>query len=405
MSMRYHVTGAVVTLVILSGLPAPADGGFIPVVHGVANSADQRAVVIDHGGRETIVLQTAYQGDATDFAWVIPLPALISASEAVGTADPAVFDALNEITGPRYFGGHYGRAGLYGCAGDDRQPREEDGVVVWEVLRVEDYEVAVLSAEQSSDLASWLGQNGYGMPGGSEETLQYYVDKQWFFVALKIAPADGAADGSAGSDEGRLDGTPGQNEVGEELRPITLSFPTDQVIFPLHISRVSTRERVEVLIYVIAPHRMQGANYDTTPMDAPATYAGDDFARDYDAWFEETIADAGGKTLVVEYAGVFPQWRAEDPLFADLLAGGRDYWVTRLRTRLGPEQMDEDIVMAAAADEHFEVVVGDAFALLRGGSGIAMLLLACVQGLAWRSTRGRRFASAAALCGVLIILL
>ncbi|MGC9319913.1 MAG: DUF2330 domain-containing protein [Armatimonadota bacterium] len=387
-------------LLLLACVPILGDGGFFPPVHGVATTADQRAVVIDHSGAETIVLQTAYDGDASDFAWVIPVPALISAAQSVGTTDPGLFDALEQLTAPRHVGAFTSSAGLCGCSGSGGPERRLDGVTVWETLRVEDYEVAVLSAEESADLAQWLDDNGYHLPSGSEDTLQYYVARESFFVALKIAPAAQQA-----GETGR-DGPPGGDlEAGEQLRPITLTFPTEELVFPMRISRVSTRERVEVLLYVLGPHRAVSQNYPTTEVDVPQTWRGDDFTAAYDRWFEEAIADAGGAALVVEYAGQLPSWRAETPPLSDLLRPGREYFLTRLRTRLSPEQMTADIAMAPAdADTRFEVVVDNGSARSRGGIAFA-LLIGGVSGMTLRWRRLRALAWSSALLGVLLLLL
>ncbi|MEA3403610.1 MAG: DUF2330 domain-containing protein [Armatimonadota bacterium] len=321
----------VLALLILPCVPSLADGGFFPPVHGVANTADQRAVVIDHGDAETIVLQTAYDGDASDFAWVIPVPALISAAQAVGTTAPALFDTLDQLTAPRHVGAFTGSSGLCGCSGSGGPEQRFHGVTVWETLRVDDYEVAVLSADESADLAQWLGDNGYHLPTGSEDTLRYYVDRDSFFVALKIAPAAQQAD-----ETGR-DGAPGDNfAAAEELRPITLTFATDELVFPMRISRLSTRERVEVLLYVLGPDR--------------------------------------------------------------------DYFLTRLRTRLSPEQMTEDIAMVPAdADAHFEVMVDNGLARARGTMAFA-LMIAGVSGMTLRWRRLRAVAWTSALLGVLLLL-
>jgi len=393
---------AVISLVFFASACAAtyADGGFFPPEHGVANTSDQRAVIIDHGGSETIVLQTAYEGDSSEFAWVIPVPELISAAQSVGTADPRTFETLDQITAPRRLTWTSSSAAC-GCAGSGDGARVEDGVTVWETLRVDDYDVAVLSSEQSADLAAWLNTNGYGLPGGHEDTLQYYIDRGSYFVALKIAPS---ADQSAGDNAG---GPPGLGDGGaREMAPITLTFSTSDLVFPMRISRVSTKERVEVLLYVVAPHRATGVNYSTAEVDAPASYGGDDFPAAYNRWFEDAIADAGGRALVVEYAGRLSEWTAGNPPLSDVLGGGDDWFVTRLRTRLSPAQMSEDIVLtAAASDDAFEVIVDDGAVALRGQVAVAMLLVGLVQGALFRTRRARRAAWATALCALMIAIL
>jgi len=384
-----------VALLVAPAAVSLADGGFIPVYEGVANTADQRAVIIDRGDAETIVLQTAYEGDASDFAWVIPLPVLISAQDAIATADPAVFDALDDMTAPRYLGGHYEATGLCGCSGSESGGRLDAGVTVWETLRVDGYDVAVLSAAQSSDLAAWLSANGYGLPAGSDATVQYYVDRQWYFVALKIAPTP----------RGNV-GTGPPSGSGQDLRPVALTFDTTQLVFPLRISRVSTRNRAEVLLYVIGTHRTEGDNYATADVQTPARWAGHDFPASYDGWLEDTLSDAGGRALVVEYAGWASEYLFDGAAFDGLGLAGDTWYVTRLRTRLTPAQMDADIMLtAAASDQSFEVVVGDGYAFVRGSGLLAMLALAGVQGLVLRSRRGRRMAAGSLLCALLIVLL
>ncbi len=382
-------------LLTLACAPMLADGGFFPTPAGVAETADQRALIIDHGDAETLVVQTAYDGDASGFAWVIPVPTQIVGASAVGTADPQVFSTLHNLSAPRYYSGLEGSTGVCGCsgsggAGGDGSPNM-GGVTVWDSFEVDGYDVAVLSAGESGDLATWLNENGYALPAGHNDVLDYYVAKRWFFVAFKIAPSDERV----GSGD------------GEEFRPIALTFATDELVFPMCISRVSTSDRVEVLLYVLSEHRIRSNNYPTRSIQARRTWNGGDFEATYDGWFEETIADAGGKALVVEFAGVFPSWWATAPPFDALLDPADEYFVTRLRTRLTPAQMTEDVVMVAAAnDDPLEVVVGSQLAALRGQIAFAALLLASVQGVALRRWRfGPRLAAATALLGIFMVLL
>lgn len=372
-----------------------SDGGFVAVPQGVAETADQRAIIIDAGNTETLVLQTGYDGDASDFAWLIPVPTRIHAAEAVATVDPAVFDALDRVTSPVRIAS-VGTSGACGCAGSEGTREVADGVTVWETLRVDDYDVAVLSADESANLARWLTDNGYALPSGNEDTLQYYVDRDSFFVALKIAPADEQAGG-----DGRTQ-APGVPAT-EDLRPITLTFAIDDLVFPLRISRISTRERVEVLLYVLAPHRVRGGNHATAEIDVPDVYAGEDFTAAYDAWFEEALEDTGDSGLVVEFAG---RIRAGlYPELAELIGPDEEYFLTRLRTRLRAEDMAEDIVLVrAASDEQFSVIVDAGGTRTRGLIAFA-LLLGGLGSLTVHSPRVQSLGRAATIAGLLIMLL
>ena len=380
--------------ILVASVSALADGGYFPVVHGIAETADQRAVIIDRGGAETIVLQTGYDGDASEFAWVIPTPTQLAGAGAVGTADPDLFRALDDLTAPRYYQPAGGGSGVCGCSASDGSdgagPPARGDVTLWDSFSVENYDIAVLSAQESNDLATWLDDNGYGLSAGAENVLSYYVGRQWFFVAIKLRPSQVGGGGGA-----------------EELRPLALTFATSELVFPMRISRVSTTERVEVLLYVISDHRVRSSNYETAEIEARSTWRGDSFEAVYDGWFERTITNAGGTALVVEFAGELPSWWLNDPPFDDMMAGASGSYVTRLRTRLTPAQMAEDITLVPDVQgRDVDVVVASAVAGLRPRVAMAALLLGAIQGIAFRRWRhGRRIASALVLLAIFIVLL
>jgi hypothetical protein len=316
--------------------PALADGGMFPVFAGSAASSDQRAVLAFDGGRETLILQTAYEGDGTDFAWVIPVPVEVGQGD-VGTADPRIFDDLYELTEPRAYQGS-GGGGLLGCGSSGGGALRS--VQIWHTFQVDGYDVAVLSAGESSDLADWLDQNGYAFPVGQQAALDYYVSKSWFFVAAKLSPA-----GSGG---------------GDEARPLRLSFDAPEPVFPMRISSATSSGEVEVLLYVIARHRVTSSNYDTEAVQLTALYRGGDFGAYYDQQFRQSLAEAGAGSLLVEYAGILPSYMASTHA-ADLGLGSGGYYVTRFRSYLQPHHMTEDIVLAEAPnDDPFEVRVASA---------------------------------------------
>ncbi len=322
-----------------------ADGGMFPAQFaGSGESADQRAIVVFDEGHETLILQTAYEGESTDFAWVIPIPVLPRAG-AISTVAPAVFDHLYELTEPRaYEYAGYSPQCMLGCSGD-RQGQEFRSVRVWRTMRVDDYQVVALSAQESSDLEGWLNANGYAFPVGHQQELQYYVDKSWFFVGAKVSLAgDGTGTGPPG-DGGNL----GDGEA-EEMKPLRLSFNTPEPVYPMRISAVSSNSEVEVLLYIIARHRMTSANYKTDQVELTSDFTGGDFTEFYEQQFRASLARAGAGSLLLEYAGQLPRWYAEMDR-EDLGLGEGDFYVTRLRTYLTQDQMQQDVVLKQAATD------------------------------------------------------
>ena len=398
---RPYLTG-VVLCVLAGACPwALADGAFIPPEYGTADSADQRAVIIDQGASETLILETAYQGDLSAFAWVVPLPGRIQGAD-IGVADQNIFGALESLTAPRAWltqGGVVGGCG--GCGGGDSDaggaPGGENraGVNVWETLQVAGFEVAILSAAQSADLAQWLADNGYAMPPGQQATLQYYVDRGAFFVAIKVAPDQAAAPAQA-------DGTD-----HAALEPLRLTFPKagGQLVFPLRISQASSKGETEVRLFVLADHRVRSANYPTAQVAANGFDGRQEFAQWYDARFRQKLRDLGGRAFVVEYAGPLPEWGVPESLRE--IIGERELFVTRLRSYLAPEQMTEDVSLVRAANDaefNVDLVVGAALGY-RPGVALAALLLAVVQSRRALTRRGRNGARLAALLGIAAMLL
>src|SRR5690349_6150137 len=87
-------------LVWLVLLPATAfgDGGFIPATAlQRVQIPDQRALIHFADGTETLVIDTAFKGEGTNFAWIIPVPAI----PTVETATTGLFTTLQIIFQPR----------------------------------------------------------------------------------------------------------------------------------------------------------------------------------------------------------------------------------------------------------------------------------------------------------------
>ena len=337
---------ALPALLLLACAPAGADGGFFhSITSATVESGHQRAVIVFEDGRETIILQTVYAGQEADFAWVLPTPALVRRQD-VTTGDPEVFRQLHWLTEPR---GHLERsdgAGCLGpgCAGSGSDGGSDGGTVhVWDQFTVGGSAVSVLSADESADLAGWLADNGYHVPQGADGVLQYYQAKSWYFVAVKLASAR-ALNGAGG-------GAP-----ASEAKPLEIAFDTDTPVFPLHISSLSSSHTHEtsVMLYVIAPRRVQVANYSTAEVNTRG-WRGEDFPLFYDQRFREAMGSPPG--FVVEFVGRSNGARPWSSYLRGMLPihSDRHYYVTRLRTYMRPDGMTDDVEFAyTATDREFD---------------------------------------------------
>ena len=60
------------------------------------------------------------------------------------------------------------------------------GVTIEAQYTVGEYDILILSAEQSGGLISWLNDNGYDQPESSRDVVLHYARVHMPFVALKL---------------------------------------------------------------------------------------------------------------------------------------------------------------------------------------------------------------------------
>jgi hypothetical protein len=171
------------------------------------------------------VVQSKLRGEIDEFAWVIPIPALINASDISvwESNNERFFQEINEKTQPEILFLKKGSTEVHyiGCGGSymskDDTSDMGPGVEVWDRMEVGPYEAAILSADNASTLIDWLGENNYVFPEGGENAVNFYVRKNWYFIALKVTPGAGII-----------------GNTGEYCLPaIDISFPADKPVYPM----------------------------------------------------------------------------------------------------------------------------------------------------------------------------
>ena len=101
-AMKRVIFFAAVVTVCLAEI-ALADGKFYTVPERVAPDLPyQRALIAHDGNRELLILQSKFEGEAKDFGWVVPLPAvpeLDTSGAAFGRDDMAEMLEMRGILG------------------------------------------------------------------------------------------------------------------------------------------------------------------------------------------------------------------------------------------------------------------------------------------------------------------
>ncbi|MFH1403542.1 MAG: DUF2330 domain-containing protein [Candidatus Altiarchaeota archaeon] len=172
---------ALILILILASTTVSADGGFFPPVyyHEDLFEPEQKAIIVDRGGTEELIIQVTYKGDVADFAWVTPVPSY----PEVEKSDSKLFTELHYLTEPEYRRPpNWSPLGIFNMGSASMS----EGVNLHERKQVGLYDVSILSSDDPKALVSWLNDNNYSVSPKAEEVIGYYVDKNWFFIASRV---------------------------------------------------------------------------------------------------------------------------------------------------------------------------------------------------------------------------
>jgi hypothetical protein len=354
---------------------------------------------------ETLILhtETEFTGNRTaDYAWVIPVPRLPAPAEIATLPNGReAFYQLYYLTEPQgriigHDGDSWGCACGGGTAGGDGGT-VYPGVNVVGELSIDGYDLALLEADDSRSLNTWLQDHDYAFPDEAADTLAYYVAKDWRFCAVKVDVA--AAGGGGGG--------------GQPLNPLQITFATDELVFPLRISNVSSRQerQNEILIYVFSDRRVRAtrgfASVDMEMPDGPLA-SEEEFRSEYHRRFQQKLDAFGGRAFVVEYANWVSRYWLSGSVLRALFDPQKDYFLTRFRTILGRDDMSEDVLFVAASNneplELVRLIRSPEQLRVRWAMSGGLLGLATLLGAAGRSRRSFVRAYLAALLLMLAVI-
>lgn len=318
---------------LLAPAAASACGGFFCNTSPVDQQAERIIFVQEDADTVTSYVEINYQGDPEGFAWVVPVPSVPELDVWYGQA----FDALDLATQPRFDGPWNCFLGAEDADGAGGEPAPAPGEVdVLAQERVGPFDTATIQSRDPRALVEWLRVNDYRITPAMEPFVAMYTDEGMKFLAMKLAPGEGV----------------------ESIQPIKMTYAAAGPAVPLRLTAVAAQLEMGVKIWILGESRYGPLN--VPDIEIPSA----ELVRDPITWdvnylplVARKVDDMGGAGFVTELAapaaplaqqirdGFVPDWaepevrEARDAL-ADLLST-RPY-ITRLYTRLSPEEMDID---------------------------------------------------------------
>lgn len=259
-----------------------------------------KVVLVRDAERTVITMASDYRGSPSEFAMVIPVVD-VPEREQIHVANPALVDHLDEYTAPRlveyydenpcermrYTRMQLSSAPIPEAMMDPQTMQEKDlGVTIEAEYEVGEYDILILSAEESSGLITWLNQNAYRIPDGAEDVVDAYLKRGMKFFVAKV----------------NLE----RHSGSSMLRPIQVAYEDEDFMLPIRLGTVNAEDQQELFVFAITRKgRVETTNYQTVKlpsnMDVPI-FVKDAFGDFYKAMFAHQTEKRGGKAVFMEYA-------------------------------------------------------------------------------------------------------
>jgi MYXO-CTERM domain-containing protein len=263
------------------------------------NNATQ-VVLMRDGARTVLSMQNNYQGPPENFAMIVPVPVVLQ-KDNVKTLSRDIFDKVDTLDAPRlveyweqdpcaddWMNGDTSKGTGTGAPRYNKIAPGNFGVKIEAQFTVGEYEIVILSAQDSTGLDGWLKAAKYHIPDGAEPFLRPYVRAgSRFFVA-------------------KVDVSKVQMQNGQAmLSPLRFFYDSEQFTLPIRLGLASSNGAQDLIVHILAQgKRYEVANYDNvtipTNLDV-AEDAKDQYPAFYAALFDATLAKHP-KAVVTEYS-------------------------------------------------------------------------------------------------------
>lgn len=335
-----------------------------------------QVILVHNGNRTTLTMSNDYQGDAKNFAMVVPVPVVLKEKD-IKIANQALFDHFDAYSGPRLVE-YYDENPCYRYEtvdSDMRVPSANKSTSVEEVslssgakkhkvtieakYTVGEYDILILSAKESTGLKTWLTENGYGIPDNAAGVLDPYIKNNLKFFVVKVNMEKFQSSGY------------------QNLRPLQLSYESPKFMLPIRLGMANSTGSQDLIVYAFSKTgRIECTNYRTikipsnrnVPMDVSTN-----FGKFYKSLFKKSYKNEGKNGVFLEYAWtVTPSFGGmkcdpcvgPPPITTQLTEAGVDWldgtgvnnvFFTRLHVRYTRDKFPQDLFFQETPNkEHFQ---------------------------------------------------
>jgi len=326
---------------LLAAAPAFAFCGFYVTKADVSlfNKASQ-VILVRNGEKTVVTMSSDFEGDVKDFAMVVPVPVVLKEGD-VKVVERGIFDKFDAYSGPRLVSyndrnpcyspprrKHYAktRSAAFGEAASMSKDMESVGRIDYKVTveakySVGEYDILILSAEESGGLERWLTDNGYKIPTGAKEVLEPYIKSNLKFFVVKV---------NLGEHEKRAD---------RHLRPIQITYNSHKYMLPIRLGMANAQGPQDMIVYSLSSvGRTEVTNYRTVEMPTSKTiplFVKEKFGKFYKDLYTKTWEREGKNVALLEYAwnvgtSIAPSQKCDPcvgppPVDNDLIVAGVDW--------------------------------------------------------------------------------
>jgi hypothetical protein len=304
MSLKAVLAASVV--VVLSGSPALACGGMVSP-DGSAEVQGFEALLEHRDAEETLLVSVDYQAhaEATEFGWIMPLPAAPEIEQAV---DEPIQAAVRITTPPREEDivpdliptdeGEGVTAG--GAPGVDVIGRQVVGGLRF----------VTLGGTDAVEVRDWMRDHGFTFHDRQEPAIQSYLDRGWVVVAARLP------DGSAPE---------------AELVPVRFRFPTEDPVYPLALAGTEHKGFLIMRLFVLTSKRVTSTTYGERVIP-PGDIRYDYPAKHLELRYAAPVTAADARSLGTEEGMWLSRWDAH--WRTDRISGDLEFAISPDQSRL-----------------------------------------------------------------------